>query len=159
MLCKVLKNNLARTSKFTACLARPGHSRRSPHSAAHTTLAAKTACQASRSQHSTMHAAHRGLRLSLLALRRMHALACLGPYSPAAGQRAPARARAPACTSAHQHELPAPWRLPSSPTSSFESFQPGAAAALQDIAARFKSGAARRCSPPPPPHPSCPLLP
>ena len=93
-------------SKVTDCLARPGQSRRSPHtahSAAHTALAANTACQASRSLHSAMHATHRGLRLSLLAPRRMHALASLGSYCPAAGRRAPARARAPARTSCSLH--------------------------------------------------------
>jgi hypothetical protein len=53
--------------------------------------------------------------------------ACLGPSRLAAGRRPPARARAPparaqapAHTSARPHELPAQWRLPSSPTSSFE---------------------------------------
>ena len=151
-------------SKFTDCLARPGQSRRSPHSAAHTALAANTACQASRSLHSAMHATHRGLRLSLLAPRRMHALACLGSYCPAAGRRAPARARAPARTSARPHELLAPWRLPSSPTSSFE---PCTAARYQ-LPARRSGGAAghRRALPvrcrrtvAPPPHPTPPRLP
>ena len=62
-------------------------------------------------------------------------------------------ARAPARTSCSLHGacprrlLPASSPVPPPATS----FQPGAAAALQDIAARFQSGAARRCPPPPPP--------
>ena len=121
---------LPRTSlaKFTACLARPGHSRRTPQRAAHTAFAARTACQASRSQHSQ--ASARGLTP-------------LGPSHAAAGWRPSARARVPARTSACPHERAgarAPWRWPSSSTSSFEF---GAATRYQLPA--------RRCST------SCPL--
>ena len=155
-------------SKFTDCLARPGQSRRSPHSAAHTALAANTACQASRSLHSAMHATHRGLRGASYASRCSLRGACT--RSPAwvltARRRAGARqhgrglplARAPARTSCPLHGacprrlLPASSPAPPPATS----FQPGAAAALQDIAARFQSGAAGRCQPP---HPTPPLLP
>ena len=114
---------LPRTSlaKFTACLARPGHSRRSTHRAAHCTRHSQRAPHVKQAARRTRTPQREGLRLWVLRARRQADVRPHGRGFPLA--RAPARTSCPLHGARPRRLLPASSPAPPPATS----FQPCAA--------------------------------